>query len=107
MKKPYTIENGMRHFNFKQTLRYLQAQGKLMYGEKFQIHQEDIRLLHKFIAYMIYEEDLCKKYDLDLSKGLLLIGPVGCGKTSLMHLAQTVLLPSEQFPSKISPEHSA
>jgi DNA replication protein DnaC len=100
MKKPYTIENGMRHFNFKQTLRYLQAQGKLMYGEKFQIHQEDIRLLHKFIAYMIYEEDLCKKYDLDLSKGLLLIGPVGCGKTSLMHLVQTILLPSEYFQVK-------
>jgi energy-coupling factor transporter ATP-binding protein EcfA2 len=100
MKKPYTIINGMRHFDFKQTLRYLQAQGKLMYGEKFKIYNEDIRLLHKFISYMIYEEDLCKKYDLDLSKGLLLIGPVGCGKTSLMILIQTVLLPCEQFQVK-------
>jgi DNA replication protein DnaC len=100
MKKPFAIINGVRHFNFKDTVAYLQVQGKKKYGGKFRIHREDYLLLHQFISYMIHEETLCKKYNLDLRKGILLIGPVGCGKTSWMNLIQTILLQNERFQVK-------
>ncbi|MCC5922475.1 MAG: ATPase [Crocinitomicaceae bacterium] len=100
MKKPYVIINGMRHFKFRDTIAFLQVQGKKKYGGKFKIHPEDYLLLHKFVSYMIHEETLCKKYSLDLRKGILLIGPVGCGKTSWMNLIQTILLSNEQFQVK-------
>lgn len=90
----------MRHYDFKETVRYLQTQGKRMYGGKFKIHMEDIKLLHKFIIYMIHEEGQCKKHNIDLKKGILLIGPVGCGKTSWMKLIQTILFKHEHFPVK-------
>ncbi len=100
MKKPYVIINGMRHFKFTDTVMFLQSQGKRLYGGKFKIHQEDMRILHKLIIYMIHEEEQCKKHNIDLSKGILLIGPVGCGKTSWMNIIQTIIFASEQFQVK-------
>jgi DNA replication protein DnaC len=100
MKKPYTVKNGMRHFIFKETLAYLQTQGKRLYGGKFKIPNEDIKILHKLIIYMIHEEEQCQKAGIDLSKGVLLIGPVGCGKTSWMNIVQSLLLRKEQFQVK-------
>ena len=37
------------------------------------------------------------KLDIDLTKGILLSGPVGCGKTTLMHLMRYVPQPNKKF----------
>jgi len=101
MKKPYyKIKDGMRHFKFKDTLAYLQEHGKEKFGPQFKIHKEDIKTLHKLIIYMIHEDIQCKKYGIDLNKGILLTGPVGCGKTSWMQIIQTLVLPEQTFQVK-------
>lgn len=103
MKKPYyKIKDGMRHFKFKDTLAYLQAHGKEKFGPQFKIHNEDIKTLHKLIIYMIHEDIQCKKYGIDLKKGILLTGPVGCGKTSWMQIVQTLVFPEDTFQVKSS-----
>ena len=40
----------------------------------------------KLIAYFLKDEFMCHEYQISLNKGILLSGPVGCGKTTLMHL---------------------
>jgi len=101
MKKPYyKIKDGMRHFKFKDTLAYLQAHGKEKFGPQFKIHKEDVKTLHKLIIYMIHEDIQCEKYGIDLNKGILLTGPVGCGKTSWMKIVQTLVLPEQTFQVK-------
>lgn len=101
MKKPYyKIKDGMRHFKFKDTLAYLQAHGKEKFGPQFKIHKEDIKTIHKLIIYMIHEDVQCEKYGIDLNKGVLLTGPVGCGKTSWMHIVQSLVLPDQTFQVK-------
>jgi DNA replication protein DnaC len=40
----------------------------------------------------------------DLNKGLLLTGPIGCGKTSWMHLIRLLAHPEEQFMVKSTRE---
>jgi DNA replication protein DnaC len=86
MKPVYTIENNMRIYDFKACLEYLQANGKQKYGDHFKIQKEDFVLIRKLICYAIRDEEACQKYDIDFNKGILLLGPVGSGKTSLMHL---------------------
>lgn len=102
MEKPYEIINKQRVFDFKKTLRYIQHIGKAKYGEDFKIHHSDIPTLHKLIIYMIHEEDLCKKYGIDLKKGILLTGPIGSGKTSIMTLLRIFLFKDDLYAIKSS-----
>jgi len=97
MEKPYVIENGQRVFNFKKTLYYIQHTGRKKYGPTFTLHREDVQTLRKLIIYMIYEEELCKKEGIDLNKGVLLIGPIGSGKTTIMTLMREFLFPEQDY----------
>ena len=51
---------------------------------KFKFYQEDIEILKRLFVYSIDDTKSCIEYNLDLDKGILLLGPIGCGKTSLM-----------------------
>jgi DNA replication protein DnaC len=43
------------------------------------------------------DEATCLKYNINLNKGILLTGPVGCGKTSLMNLMKYLSQPNQKF----------
>lgn len=73
-------------YDFSKIWIYLEAKGKLLFGKHFRLYDQDRAILFKLCNYFIAEQENCKKFDLDLKKGILLTGPVGCGKTSLMKL---------------------
>lgn len=73
-------------YDFKKLLVYLEAKGKLLFGKDFKIHEEDHEILYKLCNYAIRDIGTCRKLGIDPDKGILLSGPVGCGKTSLMKL---------------------
>ena len=80
------IVNKVIEYDFNKIKTYLNAQGKLMFGKKFKIYPEDDELIYKLCSYFIDDSKTCSKFGIDTDKGLLLSGPVGCGKTSLMKL---------------------
>jgi len=80
------IENDCLHYDFDKVLIYLEAKGKLLFGKHFKIHEEDHPIIFKLCIYTIQDKDYCLKFGIDPNKGILLTGPVGCGKTSLMKL---------------------
>lgn len=73
-------------YDFKKMLIYLDVKGKSLFGQQFRIYPEDHGIIHRLCNYFIRDPKNCKKYELNPDKGLLLSGPVGCGKTSLMKL---------------------
>ncbi len=81
-----TLKGNTIQYDFQKILIYLNAKGKLLFGNNFKIHSEDQAILYKLSIYFIRDFDNCKKRNLDPNKGLLLTGPVGCGKTTLMKL---------------------
>lgn len=95
MISPYEIKEGMRVYNFKHSIIYLEQMGKHHYGEQFMLHPEDKEILYKLIIYAIHDQENCEKHNIDLEKGILLTGPVGCGKTTLMHLIK-YFMPAKQ-----------
>jgi DNA replication protein DnaC len=86
MAKHYTVENGVRIYDFRKTFIYLNAYGKYKLGESFNLKNEDAFIIYKLVIYSIRDQENCDKLGIDLNKGILLNGPVGCGKTSLMTL---------------------
>ncbi|HCO84396.1 MAG TPA: ATPase [Arenibacter sp.] len=91
-------------YDFDKMLIYLDAKGKLMFGKKFKIYDDDRKILLKLCNYMIRDYDNCKKHGIDPNKGLLLSGPVGCGKTSLMKLLK--FLVPHQRPYSVIPSRN-
>ncbi|MDF0709047.1 ATPase [Flagellimonas okinawensis] len=73
-------------YDFERILEYLQVKGKMMFGERFNIHEEDMDTLLVLCAYLTRDYDRCKKYGIEPLRGLLLTGPVGCGKIGLIRL---------------------
>ena len=80
------LKGNMIHYDFSKILIYLEAKGKLLFGKNFKIYKEDEAILYKLCIYFIHDFENCKKFGIDPNKGILLSGPVGCGKTSLMKL---------------------
>ncbi|MGJ8550936.1 ATPase [Winogradskyella wichelsiae] len=75
-------------YDFPKIRTYLDAKGKICFGENFKIYEDDHRLLLKLASYFIQDHDYCQKLNIDTAKGILLSGPVGCGKTTLLKLLQ-------------------
>lgn len=85
------LKNGYIQYDFEKMLIYLDAKGKLLFGKKFRIYKEDRKILYKLCSYFIKDRETCSKFTLDVDKGILLTGPVGCGKTSLMRLLKHII----------------
>lgn len=54
----------------------------------------------KLITYFVGDRMSAEKLGLDLQKGILLTGPIGCGKTSLMNLMRFVPPPERNHIMK-------
>ncbi|SDX54628.1 DNA replication protein DnaC [Lutibacter oricola] len=80
------IRNNTVHYEFEKIKTYLNIKGHLLFGKNFKIYKEDEPLLLKLCCYFIQDHLSCAQFGIDTNKGLLLTGPVGCGKTSLMKL---------------------
>lgn len=85
------LKNGYIQYDFEKMLIYLDAKGKLLFGKKFRIHKEDREILYKLCSYFIKDRETCSKFKMDVDKGILLTGPVGCGKTSLVRLLKHIV----------------
>lgn len=78
-------------YDFDKMLVYLDVKGKLLFGNKFRIYKEDREILYKLCLYFIQDKESCQKFEIDIDKGILLTGPVGCGKTSLIRLLKHLI----------------
>jgi len=82
------------HYNYHEIILWLEKKGSELYGNDFKILETDYTIIYKLIAYFLKDEVACFQFNINLNKGILLSGPVGCGKTSLMNLMKN-LTPTE------------
>jgi DNA replication protein DnaC len=98
IEKPFLIdEEGSRLYNYEHTLQFLQYRGRQRFGKSFTIQKEDLPIIFKLLIYFTRSDNLCKEKGIDPNKGILLAGPIGSGKTSLITLMTEFTLQSNHF----------
>ena len=80
--------------SYPEIIQWLEKKGVELYGNHFKIIEEDYPIVYKLIAYFLKDEQACFQLGISLQKGILMSGPVGCGKTSMMNLMK-FLTPTE------------
>ena len=98
-----TLQGNKILYDFEKILIYLEAKGRLLFGKEFKVYDEDREVLFKLCNYAIRDFGSCRKLGLNPDKGILLSGPVGCGKTSLMKLIRHItphFRPFEIIPAR-------
>lgn len=92
---PDAIKKILSAVSYVQAWHFLNDKGIELYGPKFKLHEENADIIIKLIAWFSKDTAQAEKLTIDLSKGILLTGPVGCGKTALMSVCR-FLLPAEK-----------
>lgn len=100
----YIMKDNFREFSLRRCFKYLEKQGKKTYGQAFTIYDEDKPTILKLLIYAIKDEKTAKELGLDLNKGILLSGPIGCGKTSIMHLIKPFFNAKHNYKIKTTRE---
>lgn len=81
-------------------LSALQNRGKELFGDHFAIYPDDIEIIRRLLAYFQQDSRALIHFNLDPHKGILLTGPIGCGKTSLVTLMRSLLPESQRYGIK-------
>jgi energy-coupling factor transporter ATP-binding protein EcfA2 len=102
----FTIENNKKVYDFNKCLYFIKQQGKIQYGQSFKICKEDIPTIFKLLIYMIKDQKIADKLQINLAKGILLSGPIGCGKTSIMQLIKPFSAHNSNYKMKTCREIS-
>ena len=102
----FTIEGNDKVYDFNKCLSFIEYHGKIQYGQSFKINETDCPTFYKLIIYMIKDKTEAANLNIDLSKGILLSGPIGCGKTSIMHLIRPFAVQASDYKIKTCREVS-
>lgn len=73
-------------YDYWDLLQKIEKQGQAFYGELYTIADIDRPPILKMLSYFLEDEGVAKHYGLDLGKGLMITGPIGCGKTAIMNI---------------------
>jgi DNA replication protein DnaC len=87
-------------FDFTKCLSFIESTGKKLYHPGFKVIPEDYEIIFKMLIYFFKDTAGAEKYNISFRKGILLTGPVGCGKTSLMNILKLFLKPENRFAMK-------
>jgi DNA replication protein DnaC len=85
------------NYNYPEIINWLQARGTELYGNHFEILETDYPIVYKLIAYFLKDLQTCNQLNINLEKGILLTGPIGCGKTTLMTLMKHLAPADNKF----------
>lgn len=102
----FQIVNNCKVYDLQKCFAYLELQGKQTYGQSFKIYKEDKNVIAKLLIYAIRDKENALELGLDLNKGILLTGPIGCGKTSMIHLIKPFLNAKNDYKIKTTREVS-
>ena len=106
LNQTFTIENNTKIYDANNCFKFLESQGKIIYGQSFKIHPQDKPIIFKLLIHAIRDGINASKLGIDLNKGILLSGPIGCGKTSIMALIRPFFYHKHDYKIKTCREIS-
>lgn len=92
-----TPESSSSRSYYSQLLLYLQQKGKEKFGSQFFFRKTDVPLILQLMYYFLNDQEKAKEHNIDLHKGIMLSGPIGCGKTTLLELMKLIAVPEKKY----------
>lgn len=83
--------------DYTKVMQHLEARGKLRFHNRFQLNEADYPYLVRLAAYFLKDEEACQQLGMDLTKGILLLGPIGIGKSTWLQLMQELAVKQKRF----------
>jgi len=83
--------------DYRQVISFLEERGRQRFHSNFRIASEDYPFVVRLAAYFLSDEQGCQRLGMDLKKGILLVGPIGIGKSTWMQLMQELAKPNQRF----------
>ncbi|MGN7723590.1 hypothetical protein [Chitinophaga sp. 22620] len=84
-------------YDYPQLFSIVEERGKQLYGARYAVHELDRPVMLKLLCYFLRDEAVAAAENVNLEKGLMLCGPIGCGKTSILHIIRTLMPAGEAF----------
>lgn len=73
-------------YDYSKIVEWLLKVGTEHLGKNFEIPENEKTIILSMLAWFLEDELLAKELNIDLKKGIMLSGPIGCGKTTLFQL---------------------
>ncbi len=73
-------------YDYGEVVTWLRKIGRKHLGKNFVIPENEKGIIFGMLAWFLQDELVAKEMNIDLSKGIMLSGPIGCGKTTLFKL---------------------
>lgn len=73
-------------YDYSKIVEWLLKVGTEHLGKNFEIPKNEKTIILSMLAWFLEDEILAKEMNIDLKKGIMLSGPIGCGKTTLFQL---------------------
>ena len=99
---PSRINWKLSKFDFTTSIRSIEDFGKEKIDANFFIDPQDYEIIFKLLIWILQDQENCKRFNIALHKGIILSGPTGCGKTSLMRILGVLAPPHLRFLVKPS-----
>lgn len=90
------------HYDYTEILSWVERKGIDLFGGHFKIIEQDHYVIFRLMAWFLRDHEACLRLGLDPTKGILLSGPVGCGKTSIMTIMKYLAPEGNKFSIKPS-----
>ena len=84
-------------YDYSNPISWLFKSGTHLLGKPYKIPETDRGIVFAMLAWFLQDESVAKEMNFDLNKGILLSGPIGCGKTTLFRLLQQLPPPGKKF----------
>lgn len=73
-------------YDYRQIVNWLRKTGRKHLGKNFVTPDNEKGIIFGMLAWFLQDELVAKEMNIDLDKGIMLSGPIGCGKTTLFKL---------------------
>src|SRR5690606_12147819 len=88
------------HYDYDRVLDFLESKGKEHYGGRFRLDAGGQPILLELAAYFLRAEASCRQQAIRLDRRIMLTGPIGCGRTSLVQLLRYLTQPDTRYVVK-------
>ncbi len=84
-------------YNYNKIIPWFRRKASKFIGKEYVISESEKGIVFALVAWMLKDDLVAKEMNFDLNKGILLSGPIGCGKTTLFKILRSCNFPASKY----------